>query len=279
LRKYYNAGYDSWPGVAQLTKGHANQFRNYNIKPDLIGDFELSLIHVSTLNAIPTLFWNLLHIASDPVLTEEIRQELLSIIRPGIPLSNGKRGIEIDITKFEDSCPLLVSSYRETIRLANGQLSTRRVVRDTMISDGKNSYLLKKGADVMMPSAVTHLSTDIWGPNAHKFDATRFMTKATTDEKEKEEERERRRAYFPFGGGKHLCPGRNFASAEILGTITALLLGFDIKSAEGGLIQVPELRRARIGEAVGKPQLKGQHIGARLERRAGWEDVVWKFVC
>jgi hypothetical protein len=35
----------------------------------------------------------------------------------------------------------------------------------------------------------------------------------------KEVDREQKRAYSPFGGGRHLFPERNFAFAEILGTV------------------------------------------------------------
>jgi cytochrome P450 len=257
-------------------------YRKYGMDTDCIGDFELALVHVSTTNAIPTLFWNLVQIAADPSLTEDVRKELLTIVSPGSERSGNKREILIDITKFEESCPVLVSSYRETIRLANSQLGTRRVMRDTMVSDGKTSYLLRKGANVMMPSGVTHLSTHIWGPNAKDFDAKRFMRsedQGVVSEREKEDDRAKKRAYFPFGGGKHLCPGRNFAFAEILGTIAVLLLGFEVRNLEGGLIRVPELRRSKIGEGVGKPHPNGTKMGAKIERRTGWEDVVWKFVC
>jgi len=63
--------------------------------------------------------------------------------------------------------------------------------------------------------------------------------------KEKVDDELRKAGYIPFGGGKHLCPGRNIAFAEILGTLAALLLGFEVRGTDGGLIQVP----SRRGEA------------------------------
>lgn len=88
---------------------------------------------------------------------------------------DGKREVTIDITKFDSHAPVLVSSYRETIRLVNSQVGTRRAIADTVISDGKKSYLLRKGSDVQMPSGVPQTSTTIWGPNASDFDARRFF--------------------------------------------------------------------------------------------------------
>ncbi len=147
---------------------------------------------------------------------------------------------------------------------------------DTTLSDGKNTYLLRAGTDVNLPSGVSHLSTAAWGPDAALFDPRRFIRterEGPVSDKVKKE----KRAYIPFGGGKHLCPGRNFAFAEILGFVAVMLMGFDIKAKDGDLIEVPEIRRAKLGEAVAKPFGKGAEMGAEISRREGWEEVMWKF--
>jgi len=87
-----------------------------------------------------------------------------------------------------------------------------------------------------MPSGPSHLSTEIWGPEAEVFDFIRFMRleeKVQAYEKTGLEEREQRRAYFPFRGRKHLHPRRFFAFIEILGILTALFLGFDVVAKDG----------------------------------------------
>lgn len=121
-----------------------------------------------------------------------------------------------------------------------------------------------------------------WGPDAAVFKARRFL--ATSEERakwgkeEKEREWEQKRALLPFGGGKHLCPGRNFAFAEILGTVSVLVLGFEVRGKAGEVIEVPEVPRTRLGEGVGKPSEGQLGMGARLTRREGWQDIVWRFV-
>ncbi|CZR62543.1 related to cytochrome P450 7B1 [Phialocephala subalpina] len=281
LIKYYTAEHDLDPSVSQMAKVRAALFRRKGIPAFDIGKFELALIHVSTANAIPTLFWNLCFVATAPKTTATIRKEIESIITVST-LDNGKREAVIDITKFDTHCPVLVSSYRETIRLANAQLGARRAMEDTILSDGKNEYLLKAGCDIQLPAGVPHLNEAAWGPTASSFDATRFMSpeeRGDSSAKARLEDREQKRSYFPFGGGKHLCPGRNFAFAEILGTIAVLVTGFDVNNRDGGMIEIPKLGRARLGEGVAKPTGKGLTMGARIERRTGWEDVVWKFTC
>ncbi|CZS92162.1 uncharacterized protein RAG0_02645 [Rhynchosporium agropyri] len=275
LRKYYGANHDLEPDVAKLTKvsqstsapcpcigktsplsnfldfkhykrvmatngsiiGSCSYYKKYDLGTDDTGNFELALLNVSTANAILTVFWLVAFIVSDPALIASIREELQAVITISEP-KNGKRQAEVDITKLEDDCPLLVSSYREVIRLINSQLGTRRVMADTTISDEKSTYLLRKGWDILIPAGVPHRSTEVWGPNAASFDARRFMkldTKGAMSEKAKEE----KQAYIPLNGGKHLFPGRNFAFAEMLGFIATLIVGFDVKAKDGGLITVP----------------------------------------
>ncbi|KAE8450494.1 hypothetical protein EG329_006224 [Mollisiaceae sp. DMI_Dod_QoI] len=281
LIKYYSAKHELEPDVSQLAKARAALYRRKDIADDDIGKFELALVHVSTANAIPTLFWNVCFVAAEAHTTATIRQELESMIT-FTALKNGKREAIIDITKFDSHCPVLISTYRETIRLANSQLGSRRVMEDTIISDGKKEYLLRAGCDIQLPAGVSHLSEVAWGPNASSFDAKRFLSpeeQGDTSAKARSEDREQKKYYFPFGGGKHLCPGRNFAFAEILGTLAVLITGFDVKGSDGGLIGVPILGRARLGEGVAKPTGKGLMLGTKITRREGWEDVVWKFTC
>jgi len=280
LMKYYSAKHDLEPDVARLTKVRAGVCRDYGFTDQEIGQMELALLQVATSNAIPTAFWTLTSILSSATLTASIREELKSVAKISSLPDSAKREISINISQFAAHCPLLVSSYHEATRLANSQVVTRRVMADTTISDGKSTYLLRKGADVQMPAGVNHLSSANWGTNASDFDARRFLqpeAKGLMNEKAKEEFKTQKRAFYPFGGGKHLCPGRNFAFAENLGTIAILVLGFDILGSDGGLLKVPKIGRANLAEAVVKPDADGSKIGAKFTRRKGWEEVVWKF--
>lgn len=283
LMKYYGAEHDLESNVSQMVKARAATYRKYGIASADIGKFEISLLNVSTANAIPTLFWLLCNICSDASLTQDIREELAMMVTPiNSKRPDGKREFAFGITKFDSDCPLLVSCYRETIRISNAQLGTRRVMKDTTISDGANTYLLREGCDVQIPSGIAHLSEFYWGPDSTTFDSRRFLTPPDTglpkSQKEKDVEKAQKRAYFPFGGGKHLCPGRNFAFAEILGAAAVLILGFEVMGTDGTEIVVPDRGRAMFAEAIAKPRGEGLKMGARIERRKGWEDVVWKFV-
>jgi cytochrome P450 len=81
---------------------------------------------------------------------------------------------------------------------------------DTILSDDKKEYLVHAGADLQMPAGIAQTSPTTWVPDAASFSARRFLKpeeNGLLSEKAKEEDKEQKRAYFPFSGRKHLCPG------------------------------------------------------------------------
>jgi cytochrome P450 len=79
---------------------------------------------------------------------------------------------------------------------------------------------------------------------------------------------------IPFGGERHLCPGRNFALAEMLGLVGALALGFEVMGA-----RPPDATDAYLGTAMRRPKWGDQDPSVRVTRREGWADVTWSFKC
>jgi cytochrome P450 len=109
-------------------------------------------------------------------VTEDIRQELQSVVVVTTSSREDKKDeAKLGIMSLESQCPFPVSSYRETIRLVNSQVSFRRVMTDTVLSDGKSFCLLRAGSDLQLLSGVTHLSTEILGSNAAEFDIKRLL--------------------------------------------------------------------------------------------------------
>lgn len=67
-----------------------------------------------------------------------------------------------------------------------------------------------------------------------------------------EADRQRKAAFFPFGGGLHLCPGRNFAFAEILGLMSVLVTGFDIEPV-GMKFEEMQMMKPQLASATVRP--------------------------
>ncbi len=185
---------------------------------------------------------------------------------------SGGQTVKVDLSDVEARCPQLSACYRETLRLTNHQTSARHVVRDTVLSDGRgNSYLLKAGFDVHISIATSHLTQDVWGANADEFDPDRFLGGAVDGSKS------RRQAFQPFGGGQHLCPGRNFAYIEIQAVVITLLLGYDVDSPDGKAWKIPNHAQWSLVDSVSKPVNDGVGMGAKMSQKAGWEGVKWKY--
>jgi hypothetical protein len=274
LANYFKAGYETSPDASGLTRERGIVHRKYGFTATEHGKVELSIAWVGTTNAIPALYWMLLYVASDPRLLEEIRSEVTNVIT-----TTGRgahRTLTFNITKFNSECRLLLSAYLETIRLTTFQVSIRMVEADTILSAGSETILVKKGNVVQIPAGVMHTSTATWGPNSDMFDGRRFMKQV---EEEKEQGKAKRSAYIPFGGGKHLCPGRHFAQAEILGMVAAVVTGFDVMSKDGGPVVAPKTSQVSrdFAQATGKPKGPAEKVGVKLIRREGMEHVKFGF--
>lgn len=277
MSNYYAAEHDiNDPTTAAIVVNRAAEMRKHNFTGKEIGLIECILPSVSTINAVPTFYWMLLFVFDRPDLVDRVRVEVEDAAK--VTEHDGRRKVTFTLGEFDAKLPLLISCYREALRLANHSVSNRRVMSDMSVTDpnGK-TYLLKAGTDLQLPAGVTHSEESIWGTDASTFDPERFLP-ASTKEKSPEDERRRKAAYVPFGGGRHLCPGRNFAFAEILGFMAVLLLGFEVEPV-GMRFGEMEMNDPMLASATVKPVKMGEGLGARLKRRSGWEDVEWDFVC
>jgi cytochrome P450 len=279
MKEYYAEERDlNDPTTSQLVINRANALRKNGFTGEEVGLLEVILPVVATINAVPTFYWLLLYVFARPELMAQLRAE----VEAAVTLTqndDGKRIASFNIAKFDDQLPLLISCYRETMRLTNHSVSVRRVMSDLIINapDGGESYLLKKGTDLQLPAGVTHYEQAIWGDDASEFVPDRFVPAASKD-RTTEAEKKKKAAYFPFGGGRHLCPGRNLAFAEIVGFISVLLLGFEIEPIGMGFADM-EMSPPVLASGAVKPKNRGIGLGGKLLRRKEWEDVQWHFEC
>lgn len=193
----------------------------------------------------------------------------------------GNGEVTLNINNLDEKCPLLVSCYREAIRLTNKGVGNRKVLENTTISDGNGRlYLLKKGCNAQMSAQVSYSLEKACGPDVERFTADRFV--GNSGKKNVEAEKLKRASYIPFGGGgRHLCPGRNFAFAENLGFVASLLMGFEAVFLDENMKQtgqVPEAAGCSMTGAVVKPVNNGEGCGVRVLRREGWESVKWFYI-
>ncbi|KAI1173339.1 cytochrome P450 [Nemania sp. FL0916] len=188
------------------------------LSADDVAKIELTGVFPLIGNTIPTAFWLVYRIFSSPIVLEDCRREVLQAV-------SEQDGIcTIDASYIKDHCPILSSTYQEVLRF-HGMGTSVRVALEDHLLEGK--YMIKKGGMVMISGRVQHSDAKLWGDDFDKFCHKRFLK---TPEGKK---RHNPVAFRGFGGGSTLCPGRHFATTEILLFATLLILRFDIRLADG----------------------------------------------
>lgn len=180
-------------------------------------------------NVIPVSGWMLFSVLdpnADPSLLSRV---LAEVTRAKLP--DGSLDVVVLV-----SSPLLQSIFVETLRLNSDVLVTRSLNEDILLpldEDGKRHVSFKKGDNVFAPCWMEHRDPDAsWGaskvaPDA--FDADRFIVKDPKTGEETFSMAKTAGRYFPFGGGKTICPGRNFAKQESIGAFAMVLLRFEFE--------------------------------------------------
>lgn len=212
------AGYYS-QGSALVQARHAHSTR-FGLTPEDTGSVELGGLFAVLGSTAPGAFWLIFHLFSVPALLEECRAEVSALVE-----EEEEAGVStIDVTAITNKCPVLLAVFKEVLRYRHISASARVVLEDDITLDGK--YRLKKDSMLMIPVSVIHTDPEYWGPTASEFDHRRFLPeniKAIS-----------RIAYRPFGGGHVLCPGRHFATTEILAFAALIMLRFDITPTAAG---------------------------------------------
>lgn len=242
----------------------------------MAGRSELILLFGILGNAVPTTFWILANIYSRPDLLAALREETLRAV------VTDEKGSVINMTALKSQCPLIVSTFRETLRQVSNLSSVRLVTgRYTVSAPGHPTYVLSEGSMIQIASGVIHVSQATWGADAAEFKPERWIGTDDDVPVEKEEKTALQlpknvpsAAFRAFGGGSVLCPGRHFAMTEILGFVTLCLHMFDMTDARGGVLQLPGKDDRRIPLSNMKPY---QDPRVRITRRAGAnEDIRWR---
>jgi cytochrome P450 len=218
-------------------------------------------------NTVPSTFWTIFEIYSRPALLaqlrDEIKQHAMNIDVGTGNASPGKRVHTIDLAKIRDSCPLLVSTFQEVLRLRSNGAPTRVVYKDILLN---NEFLLKKGHVVQMPSGSINREHLTWGEDAADFDARRFLATGET------KRRQRPTGFMSFGASPNICPGRHFASGEILALTAMLLLRYNIDPVNGWIR--PALNTRALAASVTPPV---EAFNVTISAREEFRGTTWAF--
>ena len=242
------------------------------------------------INATPTFFWLLFDIYSRPLLLNALRDELESsgsLIR-----SSDQKLATMHTLSLRSTCPLLFSTFQESLRCRTRNATTRWVTEDTFIKDASgNDYLLKKDSVVQMPAAPMHYNTGLWGDDAKEFSPARFIkgssspsssstnvndtglfrgydpSTGTMNSRPATMRKVKNGSFRAFGGGATLCPGRHFATDELISSTAMFISRFDLQAPEGGWKE-PQCQGNRLASSIPPPS---GDLKVKVKPRAGFE--------
>jgi hypothetical protein len=211
LESYFNNNLHLQGSI--LIQCHHKHNIHHGVKGRDIAATEVGHMFALLSNALPGAFWLVYHIFSNSVVLRDLRAELEQ-------LGTDKDGVcTVNLTHIMSSCPVLFSTWQETLRYMHIGVSARVVMEDTLLD---HKYLLKKGSTVMMAPLIQHGDPELWGPTANSFDHQRFLVQPG-------KKLLKSPAFRPFGGGTMLCPGRHLITSFVMSLAAMLVLRFDLK--------------------------------------------------
>ena len=185
---------------------------------------DLGMIFGLSSNAIPASCWILMHI-----LDPNGDQTLLPRVLAELETARGDGGIDVSTLL---SLPLLQSVFQEILRLYADVLVTRDIHSALVlpVDEGKRQIRVQNGDMVMAPSWLGHHDEGRWhNPSHDVFYAERFLKHDPDTGDDTFTLTGVAGKFFPFGGGKTMCPGRVFAKHEVFVAVAMVLLNYDIQ--------------------------------------------------
>lgn len=257
LKYFQNNGHKSGSNLVQTR--YNTSIRNKIPVAD-IARFEVGGAIAILINTAPTIFWMFFHVFSNAEALKDIRDEVASITTTTVNGDSTQTRI-LEMASIKSKCPILTSTFQEVLRHHSVSVGIRQVMKDTLLN---NRYLLRKGCTIFMPNIVTHQDPSIWGPDVSTFDHKRFIKgqRATAS------------AFRAFGGGSTLCPGRHFATTEILAMTAMAFMRYEISPVAGNVWLAPPTGKTNIAAAVNEPDYD---IEVEVQARKGFENGQWLF--
>ncbi|MEV4315552.1 cytochrome P450 [Actinocrispum sp. NPDC049592] len=177
-----------------------------------VRDELLTMLHAGQHTVASSIAFALYLIATHPEADARVRAELA-------PLAGRPPTVD-DLV----SLPCLRNVLSETMRLYPPAWGG---VRETLGPDTLCGYDVPAGTAVVFSQYVTHRHPEFW-PDAERFDPDRFTEARSAGRP--------RYAYFPFGGGPHLCIGQDPARIELAIVVAMVLQRFRLRMAPGAKV-------------------------------------------
>ena len=218
----------SWEPLygARLNRARQMSYKQRNLNWRSSAMLDLGITFALSSNVIPITGWMLMHIL-DPKGDRTLLGRVLTELRRA-----EKPDGSVDVPTLVSSA-LLQSMWTETLRLYTDALVTRNATQDTVLpldEDGKTFIQLRKGDNIFIPTIIGHRDPEAWADDRFPVDtfyADRFLHPDPENPDRQVFTMISSGKFYPWGGGRTICPGRVFAKQEALGALAMVLLRFD----------------------------------------------------
>jgi hypothetical protein len=251
---------------SRANRARQEMYRKFGLSKKAKAGFDLGFTFGLASNAIPATGWMLLHILdpkADPSIRPRVMAELRSAQNP-----NGTLNLPILF-----ALPLLQSIFHEVLRLYTDVLVSRSLEKDHILPISSDTsarkVLLRKGTLAFAPCWPGQRDPAAWD-DADVFNHERFLTTDAETGKDVFSTSGTAGRFFPFGGGKSICPGRVFAKQEVFAATASVLLAFEVEVKEfvdeagRGTDKFPGLRDGFGGSGV---VMQAGDIRVRVQRQ------------
>ncbi|KAI0552667.1 cytochrome P450 [Xylaria curta] len=133
----------------------------------------------------------------------------------------------LSLCQWESEFPVIIASFRETVRLIMPGAMFRKNVSGSPVSIGGTNLVIPNRAFVSFLVDNVHMNPTLY-PEPTTFNPERYLIR----NKELETSEHEPHAYVGWGSGRHLCPGMRLAKLEITMVITYLLAMFHIQPSD-----------------------------------------------
>eukprot|EP00002_Diphylleia_rotans_P022968 TRINITY_DN4511_c0_g2_i2.p1 TRINITY_DN4511_c0_g2~~TRINITY_DN4511_c0_g2_i2.p1 ORF type:complete len:511 (+),score=116.32 TRINITY_DN4511_c0_g2_i2:46-1578(+) len=208
--------------------------QQYTKLPNLISDYQFSMVWASQANTIPSVFWTVFYIVRDEELLRSVLKEIEESITSAP--AESEHGKSPSVHFNQSKLVLIDACINESLRLTSYSMTLRRALEEYELKSKDKTFLVRKGDMVVIYPNLTHMDPEIF-PEPEKFNPYRFAPQLIPGNDPQAEPvftkdgKVVKNALMPFGGGVSLCPGRFFARNEIKMFVVLLLHFFDIRIA------------------------------------------------
>ncbi|RFU78993.1 cytochrome p450 [Trichoderma arundinaceum] len=247
--------------VSKLVKGRIELYRQHGVSLEGRAALDLALLWASVANSNSLIPWMLFELYRDPVLLEQVREEIAPYVKAVQPENEFGSAVwvppvleDVDVAGLITKCPLLKASYVETLRVYSGGWAMKLMYHDTVLEGkgkGGESYFLKKGTYAHVPQEL-HQFDPQYFPNPTEWQAERHI-RETVDESGKKILSADLGTLRPYGGGLKMCKGRQFALREMLLYTAAIITFYDMQPPKGSSWSVPQTRQLVANKHPKKP--------------------------